>query len=320
MRRLLRRAHDSAELHASSRKVKDFFRKLLENCQELCILLLLGFAVAKAVVAATLAVAEAVRAVLRGSGMSTAEDRLLRSPRANLHALIRQQLGDETSDAEMAPAVAMVQRADAENKLGRKKLYLVLDLDETLVYSQRLAPGAKPRGSHIIVHGEPFDMVLRPGLQHFLAMAGQTFILYMYTMGDEAYVKAVLEVIDPQNTLFTGAPSRTRAARAVGVADRTVVRCWSIRVNRVHRGSRRSERTISVERGKRVCVLLGGCGGSICGGSRRMAVHACGCGRQLVTLAVARGSSRTARAQPALSPARSEALSRPSSHTGIATL
>jgi len=55
----------------------------------------------------------------------------------------------------------------------------VLDLDETLVYTQRLAPGATPRGDKIFVRGEAFDMISRPGLQHFLKMTAEKFVLFM---------------------------------------------------------------------------------------------------------------------------------------------
>jgi hypothetical protein len=42
------------------------------------------------------------------------------------------------------------------------------------------------------------------GLQHFLKAQAETFLIILYTMGDEDYVKAVLAVIDPHNQLFTG--------------------------------------------------------------------------------------------------------------------
>jgi len=100
--------------------------------------------------------------------------------------------------------VLLLQQADAVNKLNHRKLYLVLDLDETLVYSQRMPPGSIARGTQISVRGSPFDMVKRPGLQTFLQMVSQKFILYLYTMGDEEYTRAAMEVIDPSGKHFTG--------------------------------------------------------------------------------------------------------------------
>ena len=100
-----------------------------------------------------------------------------------------------------------------------EKLYLVLDLDETLVYSQRMAPGVKPKGTQISVRGSPFDCVTRPGLSHFLKQAHQNFVVFLYTMGDQEYTEAVLKVIDPESKYFKGAPrSHTlyTNARAIG--------------------------------------------------------------------------------------------------------
>jgi len=136
---------------------------------------------------------------------------VLRSPRANLRQLIMKDmpegflLSSGGSDAFEALATAELVPADAENKLHHKKLYLVLDLDETLVYSKRMEdPMATPAGHKIFVRGQPFDMVLRPGLQHFLRMAVSNYIVFLYTMGDEDYTRAVLRIIDPESNFFRG--------------------------------------------------------------------------------------------------------------------
>ena len=93
---------------------------------------------------------------------------------------------------------------DADNKLHRQKLYLVLDLDETLVYSQRMEPGAAPKGTQISVRGIAFDCIMRPGLPHFLRQVHQNYVVFLYTMGDEDYTNAVLRVIDPEGIYFHG--------------------------------------------------------------------------------------------------------------------
>ncbi|EOD07458.1 hypothetical protein EMIHUDRAFT_438535 [Emiliania huxleyi CCMP1516] len=156
------------------------------------------------------------------------EDWLARSPRRNLRQLLTRALGDDgaqCSEEEMQQHVALLQRADAENKLGRRKLYLLLDLDETLVFAQRLRAGASPAGHLIHVRGEAFDLQLRPGLSHFLSTTGESFIMYLYTMGDEEYVKAVLAVIDPKRTHFTGGVCCWRAdqSRTLKTLERAVV-------------------------------------------------------------------------------------------------
>uniref|UniRef100_A0A7S4ICT8 protein-serine/threonine phosphatase n=1 Tax=Prymnesium polylepis TaxID=72548 RepID=A0A7S4ICT8_9EUKA len=129
---------------------------------------------------------------------------LLMSPRRNLKRLLEDTIGPERLEAEQSAAVDMLTRADSEHKLNHRKLYLVLDLDETLAYTKRLPPGETAVGHKIFVRGEPYDMVLRPGLQQFLRVATQNFIVYLYTMGDEDYTHAALGVIDPDRTLFTG--------------------------------------------------------------------------------------------------------------------
>jgi len=105
---------------------------------------------------------------------------------------------------ELQSQMDILMQADAENKVRNRKLYLILDLDETLVYSQRMKPGAVPVGHQIMVHNQPFDMVLRPGLEHFLKVIQKQFVVFMYTMGDEGYTHAVLDVIDPQRAYFRG--------------------------------------------------------------------------------------------------------------------
>ena len=151
--------------------------------------------------------------------MAAAQPNVLRSPRTNLNRLLDQ---DEALQAAGSDArrerVELVRRLDAEDKLRRRKLYLVLDLDETLVYSQRLAPDAAPKGTKITVRGSPFDMVVRPGLEQFLRVTSQSYVVYMYTMGDEDYAKAVLRVIDPRNVYFSG-----------GVC------CWNPQESRTHK-------------------------------------------------------------------------------------
>ena len=129
------------------------------------------------------------------------------SPRSNLSRLLSVTLGAEAtqSQQELQSQMDILMQADAENKVRNRKLYLILDLDETLVYSQRMKPGAVPVGHQIMVHNQPFDMVLRPGLEHFLKVIQKQFVVFMYTMGDEGYTHAVLDVIDPQRAYFRGA-------------------------------------------------------------------------------------------------------------------
>lgn len=127
------------------------------------------------------------------------------SPRGNLRGLLENTIADVALlEKEQGLAAQQLIRADSAHKFLHKKLYLVLDLDETLAYTKRLPPGEAAVGHKIFVRGEPFDMVLRPGLRQFLKVATQSFFVYLYTMGDEDYTQAALAVIDPDRTLFTG--------------------------------------------------------------------------------------------------------------------
>eukprot|EP00900_Chrysochromulina_parva_P008121 jgi/Chrpa1/1730/Chrysochromulina_OHIO_Genome00002146-RA len=144
------------------------------------------------------------------------------SPRRQLSSLLLGKLGvpEDSLDAVMAEAQEKLTASDAENKLHNRKLYLVIDLDETLVYSKRLEPGATPVGSLIYVRGQPFDMQPRPGLQHFLQMAASSYIVFLYTMGDADYVHAVMNVIDPERQYFRGGmccwrPTESRQSKSL---------------------------------------------------------------------------------------------------------
>ena len=135
----------------------------------------------------------------------------LSSPRSNLNRLLANSCRQPLDDDAIERSAEILGAADAENKLHHRKLYLVLDLDETLVFSQRLEPGAAPVGTQITVRGQPFDVVLRPGLKFFLNSAQKNFIIFLYTMGDAEYTRAVLDVIDPDHSIFTGAPHPTQS-------------------------------------------------------------------------------------------------------------
>lgn len=128
---------------------------------------------------------------------------LLRSPRANLQALLSAQ--GLTAPDHFDLAYGTLLPADAENKLHHRKLYLVLDLDETLVYAHRMGPDETAVGTVVQVRGTPYDVVPRPGLKFFLNMAYKNFVIYLYTMGDADYAHAVLKVIDPEGKYFRGA-------------------------------------------------------------------------------------------------------------------
>ncbi|MCO5580894.1 hypothetical protein L7F22_034767 [Adiantum nelumboides] len=107
--------------------------------------------------------------------------------------------------------------------LLRKKLYLVLDLDHTLLNSTtfyevtpkedallRAAYGVdanttlelhKDMDLHTL-HNLQLYTKLRPFVHDFLEEASKLFELHVYTMGDRAYAQTVAQILDPLGHLF----------------------------------------------------------------------------------------------------------------------
>ena len=137
-------------------------------------------------------------------------DQRTTSPRSNVRRVLEESGAVHGGDdVALREALALLSTADAENKRKNRKLYLLLDLDETLIVAKNLEkePSHVPVGKPIVVQGRStlrFDLIERPGLQHFLREVSKLFVVFMYTMGDEAYVRAVLDVIDPHGKNFAG--------------------------------------------------------------------------------------------------------------------
>ena len=127
-------------------------------------------------------------------------DQRTTSPRSNVRRVLEESGAVHGGDdVALREALALLSTADAENKRKNRKLYLLLDLDETLIVAKNLEkePSHVPVGKPIVVQGRStlrFDLIERPGLQHFLREVSKLFVVFMYTMGDEAYVRAVLDV------------------------------------------------------------------------------------------------------------------------------
>ncbi|CAH8391256.1 unnamed protein product [Eruca vesicaria subsp. sativa] len=90
-----------------------------------------------------------------------------------------------------------------------KKLYLVLDLDHTLVHSVKvsklseaekyLIEGEQPQGLKLY---ESRIVKVRPFVKDFLKEANKLFNMYVYTKGDFLYGKKIVKLIDPNKTYF----------------------------------------------------------------------------------------------------------------------
>ncbi|KAJ4888208.1 Haloacid dehalogenase-like hydrolase (HAD) superfamily protein [Raphanus sativus] len=100
------------------------------------------------------------------------------------------------------------------NQEKKKKLYLVLDLDHTLVH---YIPVSKlsDKEKYLIEEADsrvdlwkfgkrnPEHLIkLRPFLHEFLKEANKLFTMYVYTMGSYGYAQYVLSFIDPDKRYF----------------------------------------------------------------------------------------------------------------------
>ncbi|XP_021721960.1 RNA polymerase II C-terminal domain phosphatase-like 4 [Chenopodium quinoa] len=99
--------------------------------------------------------------------------------------------------------------------LNQKKLYLVLDLDHTLLNSTRLdkldldeeylktrTTQNSPNNDLFILDKLGVMTKLRPFVHKFLQEANKMFEMYIYTMGDRAYALEMAKLLDPENQYF----------------------------------------------------------------------------------------------------------------------
>ncbi|KAK3041809.1 hypothetical protein RJ639_000325 [Escallonia herrerae] len=113
--------------------------------------------------------------------------------------------------------VARIRKRDFKNLLRQKKLYLVLDLDHTLLNSTRLldiTPEEEYLRSQTHALQEPLKgslfrldylhmlTKLRPFVRTFLKEASNLFEMYIYTMGERAYAMEMAKLLDPENVHF----------------------------------------------------------------------------------------------------------------------
>lgn len=87
-----------------------------------------------------------------------------------------------------------------------RKLTLVLDLDHTLLHTQRACQEWHPDAAQDLHHLPALDVItkLRPGVRDFLREAASMYHLHIYTMGHRLYARAIADILDPNGTLFGG--------------------------------------------------------------------------------------------------------------------
>ncbi|XVF60619.1 hypothetical protein PTKIN_Ptkin08bG0062600 [Pterospermum kingtungense] len=115
--------------------------------------------------------------------------------------------------------IVRLRSTDMENLLRHKKLYLVLDLDHTLLNStllMHLTPEEEYLKGHFdslqdVSKGSLFMLdfmhmmtKLRPFVHTFLKEASEMFEMYIYTMGDRPYALEMAKLLDPRREYFNG--------------------------------------------------------------------------------------------------------------------
>uniref|UniRef100_A0A803LLB5 RNA polymerase II C-terminal domain phosphatase-like n=1 Tax=Chenopodium quinoa TaxID=63459 RepID=A0A803LLB5_CHEQI len=113
--------------------------------------------------------------------------------------------------------ISRLRNAEAGNVLRQKKLFLVLDLDQTLLHTANidsLSPEEAylmnqtcsfkdtSKGSLFQFDKRPMITKLRPFVREFLQEASKMFEMYIYTMGEPAYGREMAKLLDPRNLYF----------------------------------------------------------------------------------------------------------------------
>ena len=87
-----------------------------------------------------------------------------------------------------------------QHLIERRKLALVLDLDETLISSRRINKQRILHGGRHQVQtscGRQYTVRLRPGVTHFLDKMVQMYDMYVATYAERSYAKQVIKLLDP---------------------------------------------------------------------------------------------------------------------------
>ncbi|GMJ01717.1 C-terminal domain phosphatase-like 4 [Hibiscus trionum] len=115
--------------------------------------------------------------------------------------------------------IVRLRSTDMKNLLHHKKLYLVLDLDHTLLNSTLLNHLTSEeeylkaqsdslqdvsKGSLFMLGFMHMMTKLRPFVRTFLKEASEMFEMYIYTMGDRPYALEMAKLLDPKQEYFSG--------------------------------------------------------------------------------------------------------------------
>ncbi|KAL5718339.1 protein-serine/threonine phosphatase [Ranunculus cassubicifolius] len=101
-------------------------------------------------------------------------------------------------------------KLELNNLISKKKLYLVLDLDHTLLHS--ISPEKLTSTEEYVLNqgvcndslfrSDKWITKLRPFVRNFLEEASRLFELCVYTMGPRSYAKRMVKFLDPDGKYF----------------------------------------------------------------------------------------------------------------------
>ncbi|XP_052199388.1 RNA polymerase II C-terminal domain phosphatase-like 4 [Diospyros lotus] len=114
--------------------------------------------------------------------------------------------------------IVRLRNRDLKNLFRQKKLYLVLDLDHTLLNSTRLVD-VTPEEEYLLGQTDSLEDVskgslfrldymhmftkLRPYVRTFLKEVCDMFEMYIYTMGERSYALEMAKLLDPEKVYFS---------------------------------------------------------------------------------------------------------------------
>ncbi|KAH9622284.1 hypothetical protein KSS87_009930 [Heliosperma pusillum] len=107
-------------------------------------------------------------------------------------------------------AIRRLQDLNLQSLLNRKKLYLVLDLDNTLIHATKAGKENNHKKKNKSSKNDVYEILkgemlvkLRPGARDFLENASHLFDLSIYTIADEPYAREIAKILESDTVRFT---------------------------------------------------------------------------------------------------------------------
>jgi len=111
-----------------------------------------------------------------------------------------------TNDVQITHKQAVsAYRARMKELQRRKKLILVLDLDQTILHTvmhDACSARLQYDSESFVMDGCTYFVKLRPNLRHMLEMISTIYEIHVYTMGTRAYAERIVAIVDPTGLYF----------------------------------------------------------------------------------------------------------------------